>query len=590
MVTTQGRIFGSLCKGRPGLRAYLLISTLSISWLASCALVEGDDAGECSDAADNDRDGWFDCDDPDCADDSACDGNDPPDDDDDNDTDGPTDADGDGWDVDEDCDDGDPSVHPGAEEVCNDGVDNDCDGTGNQCRLAGSLGPADAGAVILGAAAHDEAGFAVAAAGDLDGDGTTDLLVGATRVVEPQHSGGGAVYVLYGPLAGEVDLGSTEVVLSGEGDEDLAGYCVSGGGDVDGDGAPDFAIGAPTNGEDEEGNEAGAVYLYYGPVDTSQPLSTADARLRGKGESDWAGSSVDLRGDADGDGYDDVLVGAAVADGGGWDSGAAFLVLGPAYGGVDLGDADGIYDGVDSVDLAGGAVAFAGDTNGDGYDDMLIGAVGANTEVGGDEVGTGAAYLVLGPGLGEYSLASADAQLGGEALWDLAGHAVAAAGDTDGDGFADILVGAPAESSYEPQAGAAYLLHGPVEGTLSLAAADAKMSGPRSGQFAGSAVASAGDVDGDGWLDVLIGASAEVSGNGAGEAYLLYGPLWGDVDLGSADMVFSAGSPGDHLGYSVSAAGDVNGDAHGDIAIGAPLSNVAAGDAGAVYLLFGLGP
>ncbi|MCK6519752.1 integrin alpha, partial [Myxococcota bacterium] len=159
------------------------------------------------------------------------------------------------------------------------------------------------------------------------------------------------------------------------------------------DGYGDLLIGAYY--DDTGGDRAGATYLVLGPVSGTASLATA-AKLYGEEPSDFAGRSGSGAGDVNGDGYDDLLIGALYEDTGGDAAGAAYLVLGPATGVGDLAGAEAKLIGESVGDIAGRSVAGAGDVNGDGYDDLLIGAQWS--DVGGED--SGAAYLVLGgPGL-----------------------------------------------------------------------------------------------------------------------------------------------------------------------------------------------
>ncbi len=344
-------------------------------------------------------------------------------------------------------------------------------------------------------------------------------------------------------------------------------------------------LGAP-NHHDGVGADSGAAYLIYGPVTGDESLADADAIFDGEAAGDWAGRAVASAGDVDDDGYDDILIGAILNDEGGNNAGATYLVYGPVYGRMSLADADAKLIGEAPADYSGRAVDSAGDANGDGYDDILI---GAHLNDGGGSA-AGATYLVHGPIFGDVSLSDADARFIGEAAGDHVGRPMASAGDVNADGIQDFLIGAHYESSVGFRSGAAYLLYGPMSGDIDLSTAHTKFVGEAADDHAGSWVAGAGDVNGDGFDDILVGADGESSaGAEAGAAYLLYGPFGpGTFSLaGAADAKLTGQAAGDHAGWSVAGAGDVDGDGYDDILVGAYLADAGGADSGAAYLLYG---
>jgi hypothetical protein len=224
----------------------------------------------------------------------------------------------------------------------------------------------------------------------------------------------------------------------------------------------DLVVGA--TGDNGGGNYAGAAYVVLGSslgTSSTIDLSAADYKLVGESAADNAGYSVSSAGDVDGDGLDDVLVGAFRNDGGGTDAGAAYVVLGSSLGTNSTiylaNSADYKLVGEDISDFAGISVSSAGDVDGDGLDDFLVGAYGEDD--GG--LSAGAAYVVLGSSLGTSStidISSAASKLVGEYSEDRAGYSVSSAGDVDGDGLSDVLVGAYGDSDGGEDAGAAYLI------------------------------------------------------------------------------------------------------------------------------------
>ncbi|MFH0818781.1 MAG: integrin alpha, partial [Patescibacteria group bacterium] len=234
----------------------------------------------------------------------------------------------------------------------------------------------------------------------------------------------------------------------------------------------------------------------------------------------------------------------------------------------------------------GPTVTSAGDVNGDGYDDVLIGTSYNNT--GGIE--SGAAYLIYGSDsiINDINLSSADVKFIGEEIADQAGISVASAGDVNGDNYDDIFIGAFNNDAGGSNAGAVYLIYGSdsLASSIDLSLADVKFIGEAANNLTGAFVASAGDVNGDGIDDILIGAPWLFGSGQLGTVYLIYGSdsLASSINLSLADVKFSGEEENDTAGISVASAGDVNNDEYDDILIGAYDGDDSDTDTGAVYL------
>ena len=468
---------------------------------------------------------------------------------------------------------GDGLLWSGVED-CDDGNDTAHDGCSPTCALPVQRDLSSADGVISGSDPAGASGSSVAGAGDLDGDGLDDLLIGAV-LGGPDATG--AAYVVAGPGLGAISLDSATATLIGVMPYDQAGSSVSGAGDIDGDGLADVIVGAP--GVDAAVANVGAAYIVFGPLAGPQSLAAADVELIGQADFDAAGSSVAGAGDVDGDGWSDVLVGAPGHEVFDKDTpGAAYLVAGPVAGSVDLALATARLIGEVPEDDAGASVSSAGDVDGDGLSDVIIGAPGHDAR-GTD---SGAAYVLLGPIGGTLDLGDADHKLIGEMPVDVAGTSVAGVGDVDGDGLDDVLVGAPGHHGGAENRGAAYLVNGGGAATLSLEDADATMVGIGPDAMAGLGVAGVGDVNGDGSVDLLIGANHGLS---QGAAFVTYGPVSGTIGLQGADIMLT-GEVGDRAGDRLAGAGDVDGDGLSDLVVGVGGRSILPGP-GVTYLFLG---
>jgi hypothetical protein len=467
---------------------------------------------------------------------------------------------------DTDCDDGDASTYPGAAELCGDGVVNDCEGVVEDAMALcfGDLDLADAEAVFYGEAANDLAGREVSAAGDQNGDGVDDLLIASYG-----NGSVGAVYLLFSPHSGEYDLWDADVKLVGEATDDNAGRASAHAGDVDGDGYDDLIIGA--RGNDRGGSGAGAAFLVLGPVTADMSLVGADAVLVGENDTDSAGNAVAGAGDVNADGYDDLLIGAYSWASGHTSYGAAYLMHGPISGEIELSAADAMITGGSSSEF-GGSVVGAGDTDGDGVPDLLIGARHYGSFVG-------EAYLFHGPVSGSLTNLDADARMQGEGRNDQAGSSVAY-GDINNDGYSDVVVAAPNCSPGSYNIGAVYVVFGPTSGSMDLGTSDVAIYGAWSTSGIGDEVEAAGDLNADGYSDLIIGEDDD-----AGEAFVFLGPLSGTLDDTYADSLVSGTSSGDCAGESIAYVGDPDQDGFDDFLIGAHSNDYTDTDAGAAYLV-----
>jgi hypothetical protein len=417
---------------------------------------------------------------------------------------------------------------------------NGVDGTGAQAGAVyiyrGGAGALDttADVTLPGQAPGEELGVAVAPAGDVNGDAVADLVVGAWHN-GLSGAGVGRAYVYFGGVAGALD-GSPDVILDpGVTTEANFGRWVAGAGDLNGDGFADVAVGAPL--DDTAAMNAGAVYVYFGGASFD---ASVDGVLVGEAADDHFGP-VGGAGDVNGDGFADLVVGAA-------DYGMApFLVPDPGRAYVYFGGAGPAFNETADVVLtemdiqAFGAAVAGGDVNGDGFSDVFVGESLANPG------NSGRVFAYFG---GAAFDAVAETVVPGAGN-ELFGSSVAFAGDVDGDGFGDVLVGGPFSNVAGTWAGQAYLLRGGSGATLS-STLDATFADGVTWDEFGSAAGSAGDVDGDGYADVVVGASLadDAIGNEQGKAFLYRG---GPVPVdASADAIVIGAAANDYLGVSVS--------------------------------------
>ncbi len=403
----------------------------------------------------------------------------------------------------------------------------------------------------------DNLGFSVSAAGDINGDGIDDLIVGA-KSADSNDLNSGRSYVVFGKTGG-----------------------------------------------------------FASPLSLAALNGSDGFKLDGEVVNDYLGVSVSAAGDVNGDGIDDLIIGAHLANPNGSDSGRSYVVFGKTGGFASplqlsaLNGSDGFkLDGEASSDQSGRSVSAAGDVNGDGIDDLIIGAYFAGF-AGFAGLRFGRSYVVFGKTDGFSSplqlseLNGSDGfKLDGEASSEQSGRSVSAAGDVNGDGIDDLIIGAPIADPNGINSGRSYVVFGKTDGfssPLQLSALNGsggfKLDGEESGDFLGISVSAAGDVNGDGIDDLIVGApSADTNGSNSGRSYVVFGktggvasPLQLSALNGSEGFKLDGEAVLDISGESVSAAGDINGDGIDDLIIGARLANPNGSDSGRSYVVFGGG-
>jgi hypothetical protein len=500
---------------------------------------------------------------------------------------------------------------------------------------------------ITGLPAGSHLGGSVASAGDVNGDGYDDIIVGANFKGNPHE---GAAYVIFGS-ANPVDVdvttlnGSNGFSLSATpGVEAYVGGSVSGG-DLNRDGFSDLLIGASRT--SAPGTFSGAAYVVYGRAPSGAVTLTgtvAGQTLAGGALAD----TLNGMGGNDmlyGNGGNDTIDGGAGSDTA-WYTGlrADYSVVRNANGTVTVTDLRGgspdgtdTLTGVEKLDFADGRIsladtgpfpaafslgnvdpgnalhingnstpgfaysmASAGDINGDGYDDVIIGAIFASPH--GNHY-AGQAYVLFGGPNGastKFSTTSLDGHngfvLNGISEFDEAGHSVSSAGDVNGDGYADLIVGSQADANGQHDAGVAYVVYGkaaPFAASVDLSSIDGTngftISGTSANAIVGDVVASAGDVNGDGIGDLIVGAP-DYDTDGA---YVIFGRKDGlgvnvnVSDLNGVNGFHLVGATGSYAGSAVSSAGDVNGDGFDDIVVSDFSASPHGSSSGATYVVFG---
>lgn len=469
------------------------------------------------------------------------------------------------------------------------------------------------GMIIRGIDGRDLSGESVSSAGDINGDGFDDVIIGAPNAYSSGYAYAGESYVVFGKSGGfasTLDLGgmsaSDGFILNGIAFDDRSGTAVSTAGDFNGDGVADIIIDAPTA-EPGAVSLSGQTYIVFGDTggfgtsfDLSSISSSTGVTINGVYPLGSTNQFRDVAsaGDINGDGFDDIIIGSTETPG---YSGRAIVIYGTDTGfssPLDLSGltaADGlILNGIDNNDHNGVSVAAAGDVNGDGIADIIIGAEWADPN---GVSFAGESYVVFGAegGFGSvnFDLTSLDGNNGfvvnGIDEQDISGNAVSSAGDVNGDGYDDILIGAPrAEVDGNNTEGHSYVIFGKGSGfDASINLSDLNdgtgfvIQGIDAGGQSGGAVAAAGDVNGDGFDDLIIGARYASPGGAGneGESYVIFGKDF----RGEADLV---GTTGDDTLTGTGADEILIGGLGNDVLNGGGGNDVLKGAAGDDILVF----
>ena len=434
-------------------------------------------------------------------------------------------------------------------------------------------------------------GSVVTAAGYVNGDSYADVIVGAP-LYDNGNTDEGLVFVYYGSASGL--SGAYSWKAEGERDSAQFGYDVGTAGDVNHDGYSDIIIGAKkySNGESNEGK----IFVWFGSAAGPGPDGTpsnADWSYESNSAGAFLGQSVASAGDVNGDGYSDVIAGANNFTNGQANEGKVFVFFGSSAGLSYSPDWTAESDQASA--LFGATCATAGDVNGDGYSDILVGANlydNGNTNEGG-------AFLWLGGpgGLGANGTPS-NADWSAETNQDNArmGTSARTAGDVNGDGYSDIITGARLYDNTFTDEGAAFVWYGSASGLGANGTpsnADWSAYGGQTGCSFGYSCSSSGDNTLDGYSDIIIGAYGYTGMiNNEGAAFIWTGSPAGLSPGGSAataNWVVYGGQSGSEFGYAVSDAGDVNGDGGSDVVAGAHLFDNGQTDEGKTFLFLGSG-
>ncbi|MBK8901816.1 MAG: FG-GAP repeat protein [Anaerolineaceae bacterium] len=394
-------------------------------------------------------------------------------------------------------------------------------------------------------------GFAASGAGDVNGDGFEDILVGAPKYSGAVHKAG-TVLAFYGSASGLQP--GPQWRFDGDQTGAELGFAVAAAGDVNDDGFDDVLLSAPRYNQDH--TREGRVYAFYGAPGGLPP--TPDWQVESNLVEAYLGWSVAGAGDVNNDGFADVIIGAKWAQQNFFNEGMVQLYLGSAAGLENL-PAWTVYGGQAGASL-GTAVSSAGDINHDGFADVLVGV--PLFDASEEDAGRVLAFCGLVAGLAQTPCWSVTGMQQNGRL----GEAVSGGGDVTGDGLDDVVIGAPGQNATVPEAGAVFLFGGSAAG-LSTESWWTAVANQSFAHF-GAAVNMHHDLNGDSLHDVLVGAytySADQSQEG--RLYAFYGALGGPG--AQPDWIAEGNKAEAEFGFALGSS-DVDGDGQAEVLAGAP--------------------
>lgn len=410
------------------------------------------------------------------------------------------------------------------------------------------------------AAQNDFFGISVGVAGDLNADGYSDVVVGGNGAVGQR----GRADVYLGSPSG-LNPGSSNSIIGGTIGDSL-GWSVGPAGDVDGDGIADIVVGAPRFGSSEG----------FATVRSGGFFQIADTVLLGGPGVDAFGASACTAGDVNGDGFSDVIIGAPQFTDDQLHEGRARLYYGGPKDSAPTSISATTFG--DTQSASGSALAL-GDIDQDGYADLVVGEPNWSNGSG----NSGRVRVFMGSAFGISATPAWTSTPLVDEIGSRMGASVAYLGDVNDDGRGDVLVGAPGATDGQAGEGKAYLFLGSAAGLTTISQV---LQLNEAGAAFGSSMSSAGDLDGDGRSDAVVGAPTSPSGGGAGRAYVFLGRKNGPVFL-SLISTLQGTQPGERFGHAVSGGGDFDADGLSDLAIGAPLYSAGQTQEGRFFVYRG---